>query len=118
MMALPPADRNRLAGILGMLGSSHQGERDAAALAADRFVRSRGIAWPDLLAEPATQPASATGGSRPTGTVEDDLAVCRRNLRLLTPWERDFLVGLKPGRSLSPKQRQILAGMGRKVRGA
>ena len=117
MMALPPADRNRLAGILGLLGSNHQGERDAAALAADRFVRSRGIAWPDLLAGDAQKPAATAGGTRPTGTVEDDLAVCRRHPGLLTPWERQFLIGLKPGRTLSPKQRVILAGMGRKVRG-
>ncbi len=113
MMALPPADRNRLAGILGMLGSSHAGERDAAALAADRFVRARGIAWPDLLAgEPA-----ASSRAEPVNTVQVDIALCRQHPGLLTQWERDFLRGLKPERGVSVKQRVILGGMAKKVRG-
>lgn len=40
---------NRLCRILGLLGSDQPGERDAAALAADRLVTSWGTTWNDLL---------------------------------------------------------------------
>ncbi len=113
MMALSPPDRNRLAGILGMLGSSHAGERDAAALAADRFVRARGIAWPDLLAGEPAAPSQAA----PVNTLQADIALCRAHPGLLTEWERVFLRGLKAERGVSPKQRRILIGMVNKVRG-
>jgi hypothetical protein len=43
-------DLTRLIRILGMLGSDHDGERAAAALAADRLVRVSGWTWWDLLA--------------------------------------------------------------------
>ncbi|KGM34010.1 hypothetical protein [Inquilinus limosus] len=43
-------DLTRLIRILGMLGSDHDGERAAAALAADRLVRGSGWTWWDLLA--------------------------------------------------------------------
>jgi hypothetical protein len=43
-------DLTRLIRILGMLGSDHDGERAAAALAADRLVRGSGCSWSDLLA--------------------------------------------------------------------
>ena len=48
-------DLTRLIRILGMLGSDHDGERAAAALAADRLVRASGWTWWDLLA-PARAP--------------------------------------------------------------
>jgi hypothetical protein len=46
------AERQRLAAILGMLGSEHQGERDAAALQAEAFRRKHGLTWAELLAMP------------------------------------------------------------------
>ena len=49
------SDLTRLIRILGMLGSDHDGERAAAALAADRLVRGSGWTWWDLLA-PARAP--------------------------------------------------------------
>jgi hypothetical protein len=55
------ADRLRLAAILGMLGSEHQGERAAAALQAEAFRRKHGLTWAELLKPvvlniPARQP--------------------------------------------------------------
>jgi hypothetical protein len=54
--ALSAQDRARLAAILGRLGSDHAGERDAAALAASRFLRQRKLAWGDVLGPPALPP--------------------------------------------------------------
>jgi hypothetical protein len=49
-------DRQRLAGILGMLGSDHAGERAAAALQAEAFRRRHGLTWAELLALPEPTP--------------------------------------------------------------
>ena len=112
MMSLSPGELNKLASILGLLGSSHQGERDAAALVADRLVRGRGLEWSQLLAPKPPTPAAPPAPS----SVEADLRICRAYPGLLTDWERGFLRGLKPGYMLSEKQRRILSGMARKVR--
>jgi hypothetical protein len=45
------AERQRLAAILGMLGSEHAGERAAAGLQAEAFRKKHGLAWDQLLAE-------------------------------------------------------------------
>jgi len=42
-------DRQRLAAILGMLGSEHAGERAAAALQAERVRETFGLSWGDLF---------------------------------------------------------------------
>ncbi|HEY2418846.1 MAG TPA: hypothetical protein VGH84_13060 [Steroidobacteraceae bacterium] len=46
------AERQRLAGILGMLGSDHAGERAAAGLQAEAFRKKHGLTWPELLGIP------------------------------------------------------------------
>lgn len=43
-------ERQRLAAILGMLGSEHAGERAAAALQAEAFRKKHGLTWAELLA--------------------------------------------------------------------
>jgi hypothetical protein len=41
--------RKRLVRVLGMLGSAHAGERDAAALMATRMLKEAGLTWYDVL---------------------------------------------------------------------
>jgi len=48
-----PADRAKLARILGMLGSEHAGERASAALQAEAFRKRHGMTWEEMLALPA-----------------------------------------------------------------
>ena len=48
-MALPPPDRDRLAKILGLLGSDYDGERASAGAMAWAFLRERGLTWFDLF---------------------------------------------------------------------
>ena len=56
------AERQRLARILGMLGSEHAGERASAGLQAEAFRKRHGLTWegmlslPPFLAEPAPRP--------------------------------------------------------------
>lgn len=47
-------DRQRLAAILGMLGSNSAGERDNAARQAEAFRRKHGLSWAELLAPSPT----------------------------------------------------------------
>jgi hypothetical protein len=57
-MHITPAERQRLAAILGMLGSEHAGERAAAGLQAEAFRRKHGLTWAELLALPEMPAAS------------------------------------------------------------
>ena len=52
---MTPADRQRLARILGMLGSEHAGERASAALRAEAFRKRHGMTWEDALALPPVE---------------------------------------------------------------
>ena len=109
MTPLESEDRERLVKLLGMLGSSFAGERDAAGLAAMRFLRERGLDWGDvILPHLATQ----------RGSAQTDTAVetCIRALDRLTPWERKFVISLRGFRRLSPKQAAMVRDIARKVR--
>ncbi len=65
------ADRQRLAGILGMLGSNSAGERDNAARLAEQFRRTSGLTWIELLTPPVKllivpgKPAAAPPAAQP-----------------------------------------------------
>jgi hypothetical protein len=58
-------DIDRLTKLLGVLGSEHAGERDAAALAIERLRRSTGLTWADLL-RPARTRRTIAVPSAPT----------------------------------------------------
>jgi hypothetical protein len=64
-VALTDADRIRLARLLGMLGSDHDGEVANAGRLADRLVRGAGLTWLDVVEAPALpttpQPESLLG---------------------------------------------------------
>jgi hypothetical protein len=45
LFLLTKADLLRLVKLMGLLGSDHQGERDAAALAIERSRCKRGLSW-------------------------------------------------------------------------
>jgi hypothetical protein len=58
-LCLNEADVKRLVRLLGMLGSDHIGERAAAALKADEFVRDHGLSWADVIGADITTTASS-----------------------------------------------------------
>lgn len=110
--ALSDSERTRLAKLLGMLGSDHDGERAAAALAASRFVRARGVTWPQVLRPPAVEkPLPELGAWRQTA------ARCLERRDLLRPWEIRFLSDLPGFRRLSVKQRYVLQEIAERVLG-
>jgi hypothetical protein len=82
-----PVDADRLAKLLGMVGSKHDGEALNAARAADKLVREAGLAWPDVIASSA-------------------LPILPNSE--LTPWEHDFLSSLRRQKyPPTPKQREV-----------
>jgi hypothetical protein len=73
-MMISTVDRLRLAALLGMLGSSHVGERENAAQLVEQFRRQRGLSWADLLGRrPADERASGPeeSSTRQSSPLED-----------------------------------------------
>ena len=97
-------ERRRLVGILGRLGSNHDGERAAAGLLAARLLCAAGLTWEQVIpGEPPPRPFAPL----PTGW-RTELALCQRHVSFLRPWEREFVTNLGRLNIISPKQRSIL----------
>lgn len=83
-MTVTPDLADRLAKILGMLGSTHDGEIAAAGRAAVALIKSAGLTWPDVV--------GAKGGSRegwpPLPPRHADDEIYRRT---------HFVIGALPG---------------------
>ena len=80
--------RDRLAGILGMLGSNHDGEAVAAARAAERLRRELGTTWQDLLVPPSG-PAPSPPPS-PMGWRQAAVFCATQRRVPLSDWEMRF----------------------------
>ncbi len=109
---LSSAERHRLVGILGRLGSDHDGERAAAGLLASRLLRDRGLSWDDLIADGGrqTERAGASGGAAPGAAWQASLSQCLRHLPALSDWEAEFCLSLSARRKgLTPGQAAKLA---------
>jgi hypothetical protein len=103
---LNPADRARLAGILGLLSSTVAGERDAAAHAATRFLKARDLRWSDIL---DVAPADGLLDDL-AGRWRDAAATCvlRGSGGILSPWELGFCRSLVSFSRCSDKQLEVL----------
>jgi hypothetical protein len=104
--------REKLAAVLGMLGSTHDGEALNAARLADRMRRAAGVTWTDLLSGPAvcTYPPPRRPHWR------DLIAECRHRPGLLTAWEQRFLASIMRRSHLSQKQLTVLEAIAAKTR--
>ena len=90
---LTPAERVRLVGILGRLGSDFDGERAAAGLLATRLLRDRRLTWDDVVATPReAEPARSARNVRTS--PEDDLDLCGRHATHLGRWQAHFVGSL------------------------
>jgi hypothetical protein len=107
--ALLPAERDKLARLLGMLGSDHLGEVANAGRLADKLVRSAGLTWPDIIAPALSPPDTDEPDADPIGVDwRRTAAACSRYPLLLNKWEAAFIVGLPRFPRLSGKQRSTL----------
>jgi hypothetical protein len=104
---LTPSDRTRLTKLLGMLGSSHPGERDNAAVAAHRLIQTKGLTWSDIILGPAhsTQPAATSDVIVPW---REQVAACLAQPGSLRKWEVNFQNSLRTFSKISSKQRNVL----------
>jgi hypothetical protein len=78
MNTLEVADRERLARLLGMLGSDHAGERDNAARAAHRLVQQHGITWYDVVVTHPSPDPGDPGTDLMGADWRRTVAACRR----------------------------------------
>jgi hypothetical protein len=107
--------RQKLARLLGMIGSDHDGEALNAARLADKLVRAAGITWFDIVAVPALPPPPPepvfTGSDDPLdlfGTAADAVNFVLDYTPLLTEWELTFTRSLYRFSRLSGKQQAVL----------
>jgi hypothetical protein len=118
-------DRELLAKSLGLLGSSHDGERLAAAAVAERLRANAGMTWFEILATPAfpaPRREPVDRGDRDRGDDGIDIALalelCRENSAMLSVWEKKFLRSIAEQhrrRGLSAKQIAVLARIARGI---
>jgi hypothetical protein len=113
---LTGAERERLAKLLGLLGSDHDGERAAAGLQASKLIRAKGLTWADVLgAGQLPRRLEAPARSSPwTGRPAShlgDLRLVLANLVLLNDWEREFVGSIAQQRRWSDKQVARLGGI-------
>ena len=113
MTGAAPLDREKLAAVLGMLGSAHDGEILAAARKAERMRQQAGETWGHILAPPpAGHPNSNTHIE--IRSIGDLLSYYEDRM---SPWERRFCRSLCIQRSpISEKQRAILDQILDKIR--
>jgi hypothetical protein len=102
------AKRERLCKLCGLLGSNHAGERAAAALKANDFLRDQGLTWQEVISLPQHK-------SEPE-TLAELCGWLLGHSETLTAWERNFLSTLSSLNSISSKQRDQLDRITAKVR--
>lgn len=110
MKNLSSADRSMLAKVLGMLGSSHDGEVVNAARKAHDLLKAKGATWPAVLGLDDVQPPSPEPGH--VALARDLLG---KGKRIITAWERDFLIGVMGFKNPKPRQVAILDAIAAKV---
>jgi hypothetical protein len=108
MTGLAAADRQRLAKLLGMAGSQHDGEALNAARLANRMVRERGITWFDVMLPPEDRHSQQQATADPSQDWRRTASACSRFPHLINRWEHEFLSGLPRFPRLSRKQRGCL----------
>lgn len=126
---LPAADRERLVRMLGMLGSSFEGERAAAGLLASRLLAEHKLSWADVIAggvlcrpapapyRPPPAPYPPSPGAR--SAWQETIRLCLRSRADLSDWEIGFLecVGARH-QPPTKRQSEILAQIIEKLRAA
>jgi hypothetical protein len=109
-----PLDRQRLAKLLGLLGSDHDGEVVAAGRTADRLVRGAGVTWRDVVLRhplPRQPPDPVPFGDA------GELDYCLRWSDQLSAWEANFVASIsRQVRPLTTRQRNVLARIVDKLR--
>jgi hypothetical protein len=115
---------DRLAKLLGMLGSDHDGEVVNAGRAADRLLRASGLTWFDVLPAPSIAISPTPSRNRTPGRDRDDdwrrlASFCLDRAHQLSPRERGFVWSMwRWRRQPTEKQTQWLRDIAARLRAA
>lgn len=109
-MTIQHADRQKIAKLLGMLGSAHEGEVITAARKAHELVHKHGATWCELVG--ARDAERDTAQQIPHHAVALELL---KSAAALTPFERKFLRGVMAFQKLTDKQEVTLETIRAKV---
>ena len=107
---LPPDIAAKLAKVLGLLGSDHDGEVAAAGRRAHALVKGAGLTWPEVI-----QPAGSRRCWRAAATPGGCAAQCLLWPETLTTWEAEFCRSIAGRHRISPKQADVLQRIAAKV---
>lgn len=119
----------KLAKVMGMLGSSSDGERASAARIATVILKQCGMTWADVAAalrppvQPSAAPKKANNGyqRQPAGFQPVHVATANDLLgswpELLSDWETTFLRSIRNRPRLSRKQDETLTRIYQRVQG-
>jgi len=110
-MTIQPAELSKLANLLGMLGSAHDGEVVNAARKADELVRGHDATWCDIIG--AWDADKDTTQCIPHHAIALELLA---TAGLLSDFERKFLRGIMGFQKLTTKQREILESIRAKAK--
>ena len=100
--------RTRIAKLLGMCGSAHDGEVLNAARKADALVREHGTTWADVIGAGAPNVANTSDPLRGFASLEVACRFVLTRTPMLTAWERAFVLRLPGFTRLSAKQLSVL----------
>lgn len=100
---------DKLAKILGMLGSSHAGERASAGLKADEMVRSAGLTWLEVIY--AYEDSQLEEPER----RHQDILWCLKYPQVLNEWEKEFCASILKINHFSDKQLSAIERVVKKV---
>ena len=106
-MSLHASDLQKLAKLLGMIGSAHDGEALSAARKAHQLITSKGETWHNAFGVSEIAAPSPVHCS-----IATDLL---RHKAYMTDFERRFLIGIMAYTKLSPKQVETLEIIRQKV---
>lgn len=111
-MPIPPDLASKLAKVLGMLGSDHDGEIAAAGRRANMMIQKAGLTWGDVISPPTAPkpepPNRPPRRWRTPRTPSDSAALALMWGEVLTDWERDFCRSLVGRYRVSSRQAEIL----------
>src|SRR3954447_13797385 len=114
-MSAAAIDRERLAKLLGLMGSAHDGEVVAAARQAERLRAEAGLTWQQIMVPTLPPPHR----SAPVQTVADAIEFVLDHEEALSEWERDFVRSVATQKyPMSPKQVEVLQRLVEKARRA
>jgi hypothetical protein len=106
----PRADQlTKLCKLLGMLGSTHAGERAAAGLKAHELIKAMGLTWPDVIG------GKASAKAKWRDTINGKISEALQCPQILNEWELGFCKSLLGRTKLTARQQICLDKISVKV---